>query len=227
MTAVDQVNSKVKASAIKLILFDLLTALLDSWTVWDKAAGSQEAGRTWRMAYLKWTYECGAYRPYEVLVREAAQSVGMDEKAADRLEMFWNNIAPWQEVPKVLKELKKNYRLGVVTNCSERLGHIAADAVGVSFDVVITSEKAGFYKPDPRPYKMALDDAGVRASEALFVAGSAYDLFGTSKVGLPTFWHNRVGLSAPVGAPKALIEMKDMSFLPQAIDEWKQMQGFI
>jgi len=26
------------------VLFDLLTALLDSWTVWDRAAGGREAG---------------------------------------------------------------------------------------------------------------------------------------------------------------------------------------
>ena len=34
-----------------------------------------------------------------------------------------------------------------------------------------------------------------------FVAGSGYDLFGTSKVGLRTYWHNRVGLALPEGAP--------------------------
>ena len=34
------------------ILFDLLTALLDSWTVWNRAAGSDELGRKWRAEYL-------------------------------------------------------------------------------------------------------------------------------------------------------------------------------
>ena len=38
-------------------------------------------------------------------------------------------------------------------------------------------------------------------SQAAFVAGSGYDLFGTSKVGLATYWHNRVGLALPEGAP--------------------------
>ena len=35
-----------------------------------------------------------------------------------------------------------------------------------------------------------------------FVAGSGYDLFGTSRVGLRTYWHNRVGLALPPGAPE-------------------------
>ena len=45
------------------VLFDLLTALLDSWTVWDRAAGNRDAGRSWRAALLVLTDGCGAYRP--------------------------------------------------------------------------------------------------------------------------------------------------------------------
>ena len=51
-----------------VVLFDLLTALLDSWTLWNIVAGSPEDGRKWRAAYLRRTYETGAYRPYETLV---------------------------------------------------------------------------------------------------------------------------------------------------------------
>ncbi|HEX3411171.1 MAG TPA: hypothetical protein VHT00_05580, partial [Stellaceae bacterium] len=49
------------------VLFDLLTALLDSWTLWNIIAGSLEDGRKWRAAYLRLTYETGAYRPYDTL----------------------------------------------------------------------------------------------------------------------------------------------------------------
>ena len=45
------------------IVFDLLTALLDSWTLWNDVAGSEEAGRRWRGEYLKLTYECGPLPP--------------------------------------------------------------------------------------------------------------------------------------------------------------------
>jgi FMN phosphatase YigB (HAD superfamily) len=60
--------------------------------------------------------------------------------------------------------------------------------------VIVTAESAGFYKPDPRPYQMALDRLKVDARDAAFVAGSSYDMFGTSATGLRTYWHNRVGL---------------------------------
>ncbi|NWC96800.1 MULTISPECIES: HAD-IA family hydrolase [unclassified Pseudomonas] len=190
---------------VELVLFDLLTALLDSWTLWNAVAGSEQMGRTWRMAYLRATYGCGTYRPYETLVEEAAIEVGLGREAAGELEARWGELAPWPEAKSVLAALKPHYKLGIVTNCSEKLGRLAADLMGVPFDVVITSEKAGFYKPDPAPYRLALETLGIAPANAVFVAGSAYDLFGTEKVGLPTIWHNRVGLAAPEGAPRPLI----------------------
>ena len=79
-----------------------------------------------------------------------------------------------------------------------------------SFDVVVTAERAGYYKPDPRPYEQALAELGMTASRCLFVAGSAYDLFGTSKVGLPTYWHDRIGMQPPENMPKPLAHHRSL-----------------
>ena len=68
-----------------VVLFDLLTALLDSWTLWNIVAASPEDGRKWRAAYLRRTYETGAYRPYETLVAEAAVEVGLSPARAAQL----------------------------------------------------------------------------------------------------------------------------------------------
>lgn len=213
----NSIENNLQQTPVKLVLFDLLTALLDSWTLWNSVAGSDEMGRTWRMAYLKATYGCGAYRPYETLVEEAAISVGLGKEAAQNLEARWTQLQPWPEAKRVLTELAPHYKLGVVTNCSERLGRIAADLLEVPFDVVVTSEQAGFYKPDAEPYRLALQIARVEPAHALFVAGSAYDLFGTQKVGLPTFWHNRIGLDAPEGAPDPLIMRPTLNSLVEDI----------
>ena len=185
------------------VLFDLLTALLDSWTVWNAVAGGESAGRAWRAASLKLTYGTGAYGPYETLVREAAGTAGLSPTLADELERRWDELTPWDDATATLRQLEGRVKLGVVTNCSDRLGRRAASRVGVRFEVVITSERAGFYKPDPRPYRLALAEKGVAPERALFVAGSAYDLFGTTAVGLDTYWHNRVGLALLEGSPAA------------------------
>jgi len=44
--------SREKYSAV---MFDLLTALLDSWSLWNEVAGSEEVGVAWRTRYLKLT----------------------------------------------------------------------------------------------------------------------------------------------------------------------------
>jgi len=200
----------------KAVLFDLLTGLLDSWSVWNRVAGSDEAGRRWRAAYLELTYGCGPYRPYETLVAEAARSVGLDEGSAKVLKAQWHRIEPWSEAPEVLRNLKINHKLGIVTNCSERLGRAAAGRLGVAFDVIVTSERAGFYKPDPAPYRLALSELDLKADEVLFVAGSGFDLIGTARVGLDTYWHNRVGLQRPAGAPRPLRELRSLRDLAPA-----------
>jgi 2-haloacid dehalogenase len=196
----------VQAIFPRAVLFDLLTALLDSWTIWNAAAGSPVMGKAWRAEYLRLTYGCGVYVPYEQLVREAARAVGLSDAAAVALEAHWLELAPWSGVPAVLDALQARSKLVVVTNCSRRLGMLAAARLNVRWDCVMTAEEAGYYKPDPRPYRLALATIGVHAAEAVFVAGSGYDLFGTSAVGLRTYWHNRSGLERPRGAPAADFE---------------------
>jgi 2-haloacid dehalogenase len=185
------------------VLFDLLTALLDSWTLWNRIAGSEESGGKWRAAYLRRTYQAGRYRSYQTLVAEAAREVGLPAVLAGCLVARYRELKPWPEADEVLGTLRRDgLRLGVVTNCSELLGAAAVSCTGIDFDVVVTAERVGYYKPDPRPYETALAELGATASRCLFVAGSAYDLFGASKVGLPTYWHDRVGMKSPANMPQ-------------------------
>lgn len=197
----------------KAVLFDLLTALLDSWTLWNDVAGSEERGRRWRAEYLRLTYGCGTYVPYEQLVKEAAVTTGLPAAAADELEARWLELPPWSGAQDALDALAGRTKLAVVTNCSIRLGRQAASRLRTNWDCIVTAEEAGCYKPDPRPYRLALATLGVAPEEAAFVAGSGYDLFGTSAVGLRTYWHNRVGLARPDGAPVASLERSTLDDL--------------
>jgi 2-haloalkanoic acid dehalogenase type II len=186
----------------RAVLFDLLTALLDSWSLWNSAANSEADGRRWRAEYLRLTYGCGAYRPYEMLVREAAAATGLTAAAAERLEAQWDELAPWSGANEALDRLAGRVKLAVVTNCSRTLGWRAAARIKVRWDAVITAEEAGYYKPHPRPYQLALERLRVSPVQCRFVAGSGYDLFGTEAVGLRTYWHNRARVAPPLNAPQ-------------------------
>jgi FMN phosphatase YigB (HAD superfamily) len=127
----------------KAVLFDLLTALLDSWTSWNHAAGSEATGRAWRAAYLRLTYGSGRYIAYEQLVRAAAAEVGLPESAAIALEADWLKLAPWSGAVDALQALSPHCKLAVVTNCSIRLGTQAAALFPIRWDAIVTAEEAG------------------------------------------------------------------------------------
>ena len=177
------------------ILFDLLTAVLDSWTLWNAVAGDADAGRRWREEYLRLTYAAGRYRPYESLVAEAAAQQGLDPTLTETLIDGWHDLRPWPEVPAVLRRLATTTRIGVVTNCSETLGRLAAAQVGVPFEVIMTAEAAGAYKPRPEPSERALAALELPPARVLFVAGSPFDIPGATGVGMKVWWHNRMRIS--------------------------------
>ena len=99
------------ASFPHAVLFDLLTALLDSWAVWNAAAGSAPQGRAWRAEYLRLTYGCGAYVPYEELVRRAARATDLPASAADALEDLWPELPVWSGAQAALDALAGRTKL--------------------------------------------------------------------------------------------------------------------
>ena len=188
------------------VVFDLLTGLIDSWSLWNRVAGSEGLGLLWRQAYLELTYGAGAYRPYESIVAEAASAAGLPPAAPKALVSLWGELAPWPEAPRVLEALAGRADLAVVTNCSELLGRLAAQRVSERFKLVVTAEGAGFYKPRREPYAMALAALGSEPARSLFVAGSAADLPGAAALGMPVYWHNRIGLPAVDDVPPRFLE---------------------
>ena len=180
--------------SVDAVLFDLLTGLLDSWSLWNHVAGDEESGRRWRLRYLELCYGAGRYRAWENLVTAAAADVGLPGSRGSELVALWDRLEPWPEVPEVLAGLGL-FKLGVVTNCSESLALQAARRVSVPLQVVVSAERAGAYKPDPRPYRLALAELNVPAERTLFVAGSPSDIKGAANAGMRVFWHNRLGLS--------------------------------
>lgn len=199
------------------VVFDLLTALLDSWSLWDSVAGSPDVGRRWRLAYLEIAYATGNYRPYELLVMEACDKIGLDVNLADQLLDRWDELQPYADVPGALSRLRQGVPLGVVTNCSEVLGNRAVVRTGASFDVIVTAERAGAYKPRPEPYRLVLAELGTDPARTLFVAGSPGDIGGAGGVGMPVFWHNHAGIDLAVNAAQPWRQARSLEPLPALV----------
>ncbi len=194
--------------------FDLLTALLDSWSLFADVAGGRELGMRWHAASQS-LLRGKPYRPFEDIVRDAAGVAGVERTKGDELVRRWGESAPWPDVPGILPRLGAYTRF-IVTNCSERLGALAAARAG-TFDLVMTAERAGAYKPDPRPYGAALDALGLRGKRVLFVAGSAHDVGGASRAGMDVYWANR-GRVPPPSDGKAIRVEEDLRGLIDVLE---------
>ncbi|HET8569885.1 MAG TPA: HAD-IA family hydrolase [Candidatus Limnocylindria bacterium] len=193
--------------------FDLLTALLHTWTLWKAVAGDDTLGERWHAASQR-LLRGRDYYPFEENLRQAAEEAGVAPRKVDELVARWGEFDPWPDTPGALAALPRVPRF-VVTNCSVRLGRIAAARAG-AFDLVITAEEAGAYKPDPRAYRAALDALGLDPGRVLFVAGSAHDVGGAARLGMDVYWANRGGVPAPPDG-RALREERDLRGLAEVV----------
>ena len=97
------------------------------------------------------------------------------------------NYALFDDVIPALERLRDaGIRLGVVSNFEAWL-ELLLDELGVSgfFDVRIVSGVEGLEKPDPRIFELALERAGVTASESVYVGDNpAFDVEPALAVGM-------------------------------------------
>lgn len=75
---------------------------------------------------------------------------------------------------KLLEDLRDHYALHIITNGFDEVQQVKMECSGITgfFDVVLTSEKAGARKPDPRIFEHALRRAKAEAAHSLMVGDS-------------------------------------------------------
>jgi putative hydrolase of the HAD superfamily len=89
-------------------------------------------------------------------------------------------------VSKITADLSRNgYIVGMITN-NEPSHDMWAKKSGwyKNFELIVQSYKVRFIKPEPEIYMIALDTAGVKASESIFVDNKAENVNGAEKVGM-------------------------------------------
>ncbi|MBX7185772.1 MAG: YjjG family noncanonical pyrimidine nucleotidase [Vicinamibacteria bacterium] len=90
-------------------------------------------------------------------------------------------------------------RVGVVTNGIDRVQRrrLKASELANSFSVVVTSERAGFTKPDPRIIEIALKRLRVRPDESVYVGDDPnVDGLAANRASVPFVWFNPRGSHA-------------------------------
>ena len=126
---------------------------------------------------------------------------------------------PYPETHEALATLRRRYRLGLVSNADDNYldGVIARNKF--KFEVVLSSEAAKTYKPDPRLFLQAMKLMGVSLAECVYVGDRQFeDVLGARLTGTRCVWINRLDAPLKPDLPLPDATITRLTDLPHAIE---------
>jgi len=186
-------------------LIDWERGILDALEPWAAGCGLRIGPDALLEAFAGAEAQCEAEMPglrYPAILEQVLRRLGarwgvvVDEADA---AAFGQSVRRWPafaDSAAALRYLGQRCRLVVVSNVDRASFAFSQAALGVTFDLVVTAEDVGSYKPDLRNFRFALarieEAFGVGPSGVLHVAQSLYhDIVPARAVGLRTVWINR------------------------------------
>ncbi|EKV15637.1 TqaF [Penicillium digitatum] len=132
---------------------------------------------------------------------ELVEKLGLPSPTPEENKRFGESVAHWPVFPDTLdalKRLSKHYQLVVVSNVDRNSFSKtnAGSLQGFPFDLVLTAQEIGSYKPDLRNFQYLLnavkEELGVEPNQVLHTAQSQFhDHQPAQKVGLKSVWISR------------------------------------
>lgn len=165
--------------------------------------------------------ESERYRRYRDVLTETAARVAHSlgwPIAHTRAGFLADSLPEWRPFPDTNQSLEMlragGCKLGILSNIDDDLIAATRRHFPVDFDIVITAEQVGSYKPAPRHFLAARERLG--ASRWLHAAQSNFhDIVPTNVLGVPNAWINRLG-EAPLQGGKPHAEFPDL----ESFAEW-------
>lgn len=216
----------LRLSNFGAVTFDVYGTLID-WepsiaqflTDWASKAGVTATGQELIMSFDRARAVLQKERPahlYPEILRLCFDRISADFSvpvdAATR-EVFSTTPHHWPsytDVPAGLKQLQARAKIGALSNIDNASLASSCSKMGISFDIVVTAERVGAYKPSFEHFETALADldvVGIPRSRVLHVGQSLRaDITPANQLGLQCVWINRpsrlLGLSGE-GAAEA------------------------
>jgi 2-haloacid dehalogenase len=210
---------------LRVVLFDLNGTLLDPAVMAEPIGGGDDERAMVAQALDDANMGAatltlgGSYVPFADLLRSALarrlQVAGRDPAgAADALEAM-GRMPPFPDAIAALDRLAAaGLRCAVLTqSATERAEAVLAQAgVRERLAFVLGTDRVGAFKPDPRPYRAALAEAGVSGpDEACLVSAHGWDVAGAKLAGLRTGWVARRDRVLPAWVPEPDVRAADLA----------------
>lgn len=111
---------------------------------------------------------------------------GLSEAEIDHLNRAWHRLAPWPDSVAGLHRLKARFTIATLSNGNVSLLTNMAKNGGLPWDVVLSAELFGHYKPDREVYLGAARLLDLQPSRVMMVAAHRNDLAAAREAGLRT-----------------------------------------
>ncbi|MBL7889077.1 MAG: YjjG family noncanonical pyrimidine nucleotidase [Bacteroidia bacterium] len=125
---------------------------------------------------------------YEIFDRKLIEDFGNDYVYLSPLK---TNLLPHTE--EILDYLKSKYVLHIITNGFEEVQHIKLKNSGIDhyFSEIITSERAGYKKPDKRIFDFSVSIADTQVEKSIMIGDSLdADILGAKNAGMHQIFFN-------------------------------------
>jgi 2-haloacid dehalogenase len=165
-----------------------------------------------------------AYRSYaevltitlERLAAEAGLSTPEGETGA--LAQSLPDWPAFPEVSRALTELRdRGWNLAILSNTDHALITASQKTLGVPFDIVVTAEDVGSYKPAHGHWERFFELTTADRAHHVHVGASLFhDVAPARELGLKIVWINRLGEDAD---PEPDRELPDLATLPDTLEE--------
>jgi putative hydrolase of the HAD superfamily len=128
---------------------------------------------------------------------ESLQYFGLDDKTLSKeigsfyLKSSTTKTILFPYTLETLEQLHQKYQMHIITNGFEEIQFIKITNSGLAkyFDKIITSERAGYKKPDQRIFEYALTEANALACESLIIGDDPEaDILGGHRAGIDQLW---------------------------------------
>ncbi|MFB6303675.1 MAG: haloacid dehalogenase type II [Haloferacaceae archaeon] len=157
-----------------------------------------------------------AWRNLDSLHRESLERLldrfgvtGLTEEEVAHLNRAWHRLDPWPDAVPGLVRLRSDHLVAPLSNGHVRLLTNMAKRAGIPWDLILSAELSGHYKPDEEVYLTAVDLLDLSPDDVMMVAAHETDLDASREAGLRTAYVHRPAEWGPERAEAA--EMPDES----------------
>ena len=191
---------------IKAIIFDAYGTLFDVNSAAEKCKekiGDKWEGFSnyWRITQLEYTWLRSLMKRHkdfwkitEDSLDKSMKAYKIDSSMKNELLYLYKILSPFNEVPEVLKTLKKkNLKLAILSNGTPSLLNqlVKSNNLENIFSDIFSIEEVGIYKPDSKVYDMPIKKYQIKKEEVVFLSSNTWDVSGGGNYGYNSIWVNR------------------------------------